>query len=56
VQGVSIQAEKQGRFVLLQPRSVEGPLQPLAIPRQGGDRFIQLFEDKLAEAKANANH
>ena len=56
VQEVSIQAEKQGRFVLIQPRSNEGPLGPLAIPTQGGDQFIQLFANKLAEAKANARH
>ncbi len=49
LQGVSMQAE-------LQPRSIQGPLEPLAIPTEGGDRFIKLFEDKLAEAKANAKH
>ena len=56
VQEVSIQAEKQGQFVLVQPQSNEGPLEPLAIPTQGGDQFIQLFANKLAEAKRNARH
>jgi hypothetical protein len=56
VQEVSIQAEKQGRFVLIQPRSNERLLEPLAIPTGGGDQFIQLFANKLAEAKTNARH
>ena len=54
VQSMSIQADAQGRFVLLQPRTNEGPTEPLAIPIQGADRFLQLFQEKAAETKANA--
>jgi hypothetical protein len=54
VQGVSIQADPQGRFVVLQPRSNAGPLQALAIPLEGVDRFLQLFQQKADEAKVNA--
>src|SRR6516165_2304013 len=54
VQSMSIQADAQGRFVLLQPRTNEGPTEPLAIPIQGADRFLQLFQQKAAETKANA--
>jgi hypothetical protein len=54
VQGISIQADSQGRFVLLQPRTSAGLTEPLAIPIEGADRFLQLFEEKAAEAKANA--
>jgi hypothetical protein len=51
---MSVQADAQGRFVLLQPRTNEGPTEPLAIPIQGADRFLQLFQQKAAETKANA--
>ena len=54
VQSMSVQADAQGRFVLLQPRTNEGPTEPLAIPIQGADRFLQLFQEKAAETKANA--
>src|SRR5262249_9969553 len=54
VQSMSVQADAQGRFVLLQPRTSDGPTEPLAIPIQGADRFLQLFQQKAAETKANA--
>jgi hypothetical protein len=54
VHGMSIQADPQGRAVLLQPRTSAGPLEPLAIPIEGADRFVQLFQQKAAETKANA--
>jgi hypothetical protein len=54
VQAMSVQADAQGRFVLLQPRTSDSPTEPLAIPIQGADRFLQLFQEKAAETKANA--
>ena len=54
VQGMSIQADPQGKFVLLQPRSSAGPLEALAIPLEGAERFVQLFQQKAADTKANA--
>lgn len=56
VQSINVQAEKQGRFIVLQPHSTNGPLEPLALPVNGGEQFIQILQQKLAEAKANANH
>jgi hypothetical protein len=53
VQGVGIQADPHGKFVVLQPRSNAGSLQALAIPLEGADRFLQLFQQKVAETKAN---
>ena len=54
VQGMSIQADAQGRAVVLQPRTSTGPLKSLAIPIEGADRFLQLFQQKAAETRANA--
>ena len=54
VQGMSIQADPQGKFVLLQPRTSAGPLEALAIPLEGAERFVQLFQQKAADTKANA--
>jgi hypothetical protein len=56
VQGISIQADAQGRAVILLPRGGAGPLTPLAIPIEGADRVLQLLQQKIAEAKANAKH
>ncbi len=56
VQSIDVQAEKQGRFVVLLPHSTKGPLEPLALPVNGGEQFIQIFQQKLADAKASANH
>ena len=50
----SMQAESQGRFVILQPIGTSGPLTPLAIPLQGADAFTKQFQQKAAEAKAIA--
>src|SRR5262249_213608 len=54
VQSMSVQGDVQGRFVLLQPRTSDGPTEPLAIPIEGADRFLQLFQEKAAETKSNA--
>src|SRR5262249_28840722 len=54
VQSMGVQADAQGRFVLLQPRTGDGETVPLAIPIQGADRFLQLFQQNAADAKANA--
>jgi hypothetical protein len=54
VQSMSIQADAQGRAVVLQPRTSAGPLESLAIPIEGADRFVQLFQQKAAETRANA--
>jgi hypothetical protein len=54
VQTVGIQADAQGKFVLLQPRTSAGSLEALAIPIEGADRFLQLFQQKAAETKANS--
>jgi hypothetical protein len=54
MQGLSIQADAKGRAVLLLPRGATGPLAPLAIPIEGADRVLQLLQQKIAEAKANA--
>ena len=54
VQGMSIQADPQGKFVLLQPRTSAGPLEALAIPLEGAERFVQLFQQRAADTRANA--
>lgn len=54
VQGMSIQADPQGKFILLQPQTIAGPLEALAIPVEGADRFVQLFQQRTADTKANA--
>ena len=56
IQSIDVQAEKQGQFIVLQPHSTKGPLELLALPVNGGEQFIQILQQKLAEAKANANH
>src|SRR5262249_40941230 len=54
VQAMGVHADALGRFVILQPRTSGGPTEPLAIPIEGADRFLQLFQEKAAETKANA--
>jgi hypothetical protein len=54
VQSVSMQADAQGRFVLLRPRMHSGPILPLAIPIEWVDGFLQLLAQKSAEARTNA--
>lgn len=54
MQGMRIQADPQGKFVLLQPQTIAGPLEALAIPVEGADRFVQLFQQRTADTKANA--
>jgi hypothetical protein len=54
VHDISIQADSQGRLIILVPRSQSGPLEPLGIPVTGADQFIQLFQQKAAETRANA--
>jgi hypothetical protein len=54
VSGMTITADPQGRFVLLQPSTSAGPLPSMAIPVEGAERFLQLFHEKAVETKANA--
>lgn len=54
VQDMSIQADLQGRAVVLIARGATGPFEPLAIPIGGIDRFIQLLQQKAEETRANA--
>jgi hypothetical protein len=53
VHSMGIQADRLGRFVVLQPIGAAGPLGALAIPLGGADRFIQQFQNKAEETKAN---
>ena len=54
VRSMGMQAESQGKFVILQPIGTSGPLTPLAIPLQGADAFTKQFQQKAAEVKAIA--
>jgi hypothetical protein len=54
VHGITMNADTRGKFILLQPRSNAGSLEPLAIPIEGADNFLQLFQKKIQEARANA--
>jgi hypothetical protein len=54
VYGMMIQADPQGRAVILTPRNQSGELQPLAIPLTGADQLLETLREKIAEAKAFA--
>jgi len=54
VYGMIIQADPQGRAVILTPRDEKGNLQSLAIPLTGADQLLETLKEKIAEAKAFA--
>ena len=54
VQRMAIGADEKGTSVIIIPLSVVGPLQALAIPVSGAEQFIQLFQQRLGEARAKA--
>ena len=54
VQRMAIGADEKGTSVIMIPLSVVGPLQALAIPVSGAEQFIQLFQQRLGEARAKA--
>jgi hypothetical protein len=54
VYGMMIQADPQGRAVIIIPRNQSGNLQPLAIPLTGADQLLETLRAKIAEAKAFA--
>jgi hypothetical protein len=54
VYGMIIQADPQGRAVILTPRNQSGNLQSLAIPLTGADQLLETLRAKIAEAKAFA--
>jgi hypothetical protein len=54
VYGMMIQADPQGRAVILTPRDSSGNLQSLAVPLTGADQLLETLKAKIAEAKAFA--
>jgi hypothetical protein len=54
VYGMIIQADPEGRAVILTPRNRSGNLQSLAIPLTGADQLLDTLRAKIAEAKAFA--
>ncbi len=54
VYGMMIQADPQGRAVIITPRDQTGNLQSLAIPLSGADQLLETLRAKIAEAKAFA--
>jgi hypothetical protein len=52
VYGMMIQADPQGRAVILTPRNQTGELQSLAIPLTGADQLLETLREKIAEVKA----
>lgn len=54
VYGMIVQADPQGRAVILTPRDEKGNLQSLAIPLTGADELLETLKEKIAEAKAFA--
>jgi hypothetical protein len=51
VYGMMIQADPQGRAVILTPRDSSGNLQSLAVPLTGADQLLETLKAKIAEAK-----
>ena len=54
VYGMIIQADPEGRAVIITPRDSSGNLQSLAIPLTGADQLLETLKEKIAEAKAFA--
>ncbi len=54
VYGMIIQADPQGRAIILTPRDSSGNLQSLAVPLTGADQLLEVLKAKIAEAKAFA--
>jgi hypothetical protein len=54
VYGMMIQADPQGRAIIITPRDSSGNLQALAVPLIGADQLLETLKAKIAEAKAFA--
>jgi hypothetical protein len=54
VYGMTIQADPQGRAIILTPRDSSGNLQSLAVPLTGADQLLEVLKAKIDEAKAFA--
>jgi hypothetical protein len=54
VYGMMIQADPQGRAVIITPRDQSGNMQSLAVPLTGADQLLETLRAKIAEAKAFA--
>jgi hypothetical protein len=54
IYGMMIQADPQGRAVILTPRNKDGNMESLAIPVAGTDELLETLKAKIAEAKAFA--
>jgi hypothetical protein len=54
VYGMMIQADPQGRAIIITPRDSSGNLQSLAVPLTGADQLLEVMKAKIAEAKAFA--
>ena len=54
VYGMIIQADPQGRAIIITPRDSSGNLQSLAVPLTGADQLLEVLKAKIAEAKAFA--
>jgi hypothetical protein len=54
VYGMMIQADPEGRAVILTPRNKDGNMESLAIPVTGADELLETLRAKIAEAKAFA--
>ena len=54
VYGMMIQADPQGRAIIITPRDSSGNLQSLAVPLTGADQLLEVLKAKIAEAKAFA--
>ena len=54
VYGMIIQADPQGRAIIITPRDSSGNLQSLAVPLTGADQLLETLKAKIDEAKAFA--
>lgn len=54
VQKVSMTVNDDGSAIVILPLGKAGPLEPLGIPAAGAENFIQLFQQKLGEARNKA--
>ena len=54
VQQMTIGINADGSAIVLLPKGKGGPLEPLGIPVAGAENFINLFQEKLGEARKKA--
>jgi len=52
VYGMSVEADREGRAVILNPRSRTGAMESLAIPLTGAELLVMALQTKIAETKA----